>query len=122
MRKPAAKKAAKLKTKTKPKTKTKAKIKVRASRLRTKTKPARHTPVHRKLKPKPKPKLKSPAKPFRRVFTAGTAPDDVEVLLGKVWSTATSIRVSEDDGLVWRSPYFFGACPARMWRPKKTPI
>ena len=113
--KKAAVKTAKTKNKTKLKTKPKqAKAKARTSKLRTKTKPPRRKPAHRKPKPV------AVKRTSRRIFTAGVEKDDVEVLLGNVWSVATSIRVSEEDSLVWRSPYFYGACPARMWRPKET--
>jgi hypothetical protein len=50
---------------------------------------------------------------------AGKIPNDVEIKLGNVWTTATSVRVTEEDSLFWKTEHMTGNCPSKMWKWKK---
>lgn len=53
-----------------------------------------------------------------RLNVPGSKPDDIEVLFAGAWVTVSSIAVSENMAMFWRTDVYIGNCPQDMWRWK----
>ena len=49
---------------------------------------------------------------------AGRTPNDVEIRIGDLWIAASSIAVTWNGALFWKSEFFLGNSPESTWRWK----